>query len=346
MLKRMSAPTLTSQRALSILAVADLVAWQASLGRDPKELLEGTGIDQADLANHDAVISPLQEQAFFRRWLTLDQRPDLGLAVGAHYRLADFGHLGLIVPHAATRRQAIELFIRFINLSYTHFQPELDTQAGVLTLKGGEQLGDLRRFYMDRDVAFAVHVARQFFKTDGAEPLLRVSFDYALPADQAARYAKALGLPVSFGQTLTQVHFNTRHLDEPMPDANALLVRMLQPQCEEREARMVSSATTTWTQRIQDAFDQHTGPGPWPDARALAGKLRCSERTLRRHLAAESTPFQLMSDQARSRRAKQLLTRTQAPLDEIAQALGYSESASFIRAYKRWFGRPPGQDRH
>jgi S-adenosylmethionine synthetase len=30
-----------------------------------------------------------------------------------------FGHLGLIVPHAATRRDAIALFLRFINLSYT-----------------------------------------------------------------------------------------------------------------------------------------------------------------------------------------------------------------------------------
>ena len=32
-------------------------------------------------------------------------------------------------------------------------------------------------------------------------------------------------------------------------------------------------------------------------------------------------------------------------IDDIAAALGYSEAAAFIRAYKRWFGRPPGQDR-
>ncbi|MGE5451984.1 MAG: AraC family transcriptional regulator [Acidobacteriota bacterium] len=340
----MSAQTLTRQRALSILAVADLVAWQKGLGHDTAALLAGTGITQANLDDPEALITPLQEQAFFQNWLTRDGRPDLGLEVGARYRLMHFGHLGLIVPHAATRLDAIQLFLRFINLSYTHFTPHVDAQAGVLTLQGGEHLGALRRFYLDRDVAFSVGLVREFFK-DGTLPLLGVSLDYALPPSAAARYEQALGVPVQFGAPLTQVHVNPARLSEAMPEANALLVRMLQPQCEAREAQVMGSEPVSWTQRVQAALHQHDQRGPWPEAADVARKLRCSERTLRRHLALEGGHFQTLSDAARSQRATQWLQRREASLDDIAAALGYSEAAAFIRAYKRWFGRPPGQDR-
>lgn len=339
----MPTPALTRQRALSILALADLVTWQRNAGHDPSPLLTGTGITQADLDNPDTLITPLQEQAFFQNWLELDGRPDCGLDVGARYRLMHFGHLGLIVPHAATRRDAIALFLRFINLSYTHFTPDFDLQAGVLTLRGGEHLGTLRRFYLDRDVAFAAGLVREFFK-DGTVPLLQVCFDYRLPPQQAHRYEQMLGAPVQFGAQVTTVHVDPRRLGEAMPEANALLVRMLQPQCEAREAQVVASQPVNWTARIQAAFAQHGDQGPWPEAIDIAKKLRCSERTLRRNLALEGVHFQTLSDTARAQRATQWLSRT-ASINDIAAALGYSEAAAFIRAYKRWFGKPPGQDR-
>jgi AraC-like DNA-binding protein len=308
-------------------------------------LLQGTGITQADLDNPDALITPLQEQAFFRNWLVQAGRADCGLDVGSRYRLMHFGHLGLLMPHAATRRQAIELFLRFINLSYTHFQPEADLRAGHLRLTGGERLGGLRRFYLDRDVAFTVKLAREFFK-DGAVPPLHVSFDYPLPSEGLARYASALGLPVRFGARWTEVAFDTTHLDEAMPEANALLVRMLQPQCEARTAQVVGHPTLNWAQRVQQVLAQHGQSGPWPDSTEVARRLRCSERSLRRHLAQEGVRFQALSDQVRSERARHSLRRPDTTLDDIARDLGYSEAAAFIRAYKRWFGRPPGEDRH
>lgn len=326
------------------MAVADLVDWQVSLGRTPDVLLAGTGIPPTDLHNPEALITPLQEQAFFRQLMTLEQREDLGLDIGARYRLAHFGHLGLILPHAATRRQAIELFVRFINLSYTHFQPELDTRSGVLSLRGGDHLGLLRRFYLDRDIAFAITVARQIFRSD-QPPIRQIRFDYALAGDAALAYAQALGAPVVFGADCAQIEVDARQLDEVMPDANALLVSLLQPQCEAREMQVVSSSRVSWTQRTQAVLAAHPGHGPWPDTRVVSSRLNCSERTLRRQLALEGASFQQVSDAVRSERAARLLAQPHATLDDLANRLGYSEAAAFIRAYRRWFGRPPGMDR-
>lgn len=337
----MSPQALQRERALSIMAVADLLAWQAGLGQPTQDLLQGTGITPAELHDPKACITPLQEQAFFRNWLARDGRAHLGLIIGARYRLMHFGHLGLIVPHAATRREAIALFLRFINLSYTHLAPEVDFRTGTLSLRGGEHLGDLRRFYLDRDVAFALGLAKVFFPTGGT-PRLRACFDYTLPDPRDARlYEAELGVPVVFGAPLTQVQMDPAVLDEPMPEANALLVQMLQPQCEAREAEILPSQQVTWAQRVREALARHGDSGPWPDAVQIADKLRCSKRTLRRHLADEGAHFQALSDAERARRAQQWLADSDKDLAEIAATLGYSEAAAFIRAYKRWFGHTP-----
>ncbi len=343
-------PSIAPQRALSILAVADLVAWRRSLGDDTAPLLAGTGITEAELSDPEALITPLQEQLFFGHWVAQAGRADCGLAVGQRYRLMHFGHLGLLMPHAATRREAVALFLRFINLSYTHFIPEADLDTGRLRLRGGEHLGPLRRFYLDRDVAFTVGLLRAFFK-DGEAPPLQVQFDEKVPPADLAHYEAVLGIPVQFGAPVTQVSMDPSRLDEPMPDANALMVRLLQPQCEARAAQVLGSQTVSWASRVRAVFRQHGAgltpgmQGPWPDASEVSQRLRCSERTLRRHLADEGQALQALSDAERSERAAQWLHRDDARLDDIATALGYSEAAAFIRAYKRWFGRPPGVDR-
>lgn len=343
-------PSIAPQRALSILAVADLIAWRRSLGHDTAALLAGTGITEADLGNPEALITPLQEQVFFGHWVAQAGRADCGLEVGQRYRLMHFGHLGLLMPHAATRREAVELFVRFINLSYTHFIPEVDLGAGRLRLRGGEHLGALRRFYLDRDVAFTVGLLRAFFK-DGEAPPLQVQFDEPVPLAERARYEAVLGIPVRFGAPVTEVAMDPSRLDEPMPDANALMVRLLQPQCEARAAQVLDAQPVSWAHRVREVFRQHGGPEaqgapvPWPDASEVSRRLRCSERTLRRHLADEGLALQAISDAERSGRAAQWLRQRDARLDDIATALGYSEAAAFIRAYKRWFGRPPGVDR-
>jgi AraC-like DNA-binding protein len=160
-------------------------------------------------------------------------------------------------------------------------------------------------------------------------------------ATEAALYTHALGAPVQFGTPLTQLQIDPRQLDTPLPDANALLVQMLQPQCEAREAQVLPTHTVSWTQRVRDALARHPDGTPWPDADAVAQGLRCSKRTLRRQLALEGAHFQALSDAERSQRARQWLEGSTHELHTVATALGYSEPAALIRAYKRWFGVTP-----
>jgi hypothetical protein len=51
-------------------------------------------------------------------------------------------------------------------------------------------------------------------------------------------------------------------------------------------------------------------------------------------------------DQVREQRASYLLDNTQMPVERVAEALGFAETASFFRAFKRWKGMSPLRFRH
>ena len=73
----------------------------------------------------------------------------------------------------------------------------------------------------------------------------------------------------------------------------------------------------------------------------VAAVLGISERSLHRRLAAEGQPFRQLDERVRGRLAERLLGDSDLGLDAIAAQLGYSEAASFSRAFKRWTGLAP-----
>lgn len=329
------------QRALSVLGVASLMDWQMQEGRSRAELLAGTGIPSGLLDDPNALISAQQDMAFSRRLLELTGNPALGLQAGQHFRLSSFGHLGMALPYAATRRDVATLLMRYINLTYTHFTTTLEVGAalGTVRFSGGEHLNGLRRYYLDRDLAFVVTVAREVL--GGADPTLITAAHLAYPAPADTRpYDDFFGVPVQHGTAQSCVEFDARGLDQPMPQANLLALRLIEPECTQRQARVLAGSQHNWTQRIQQVLtgieDHH-----YPTMTQMAVRFHCTDRTLRRHLQQEEQTYQALLNAARATRATGLLRNTTQSIEHIAGMLGYSEAAGFSRAFAQWFGISP-----
>ncbi len=77
-------------------------------------------------------------------------------------------------------------------------------------------------------------------------------------------------------------------------------------------------------------------------AESVAGALKMSGRTLQRRLEDEGVRFSVVLDEVRERAAKKRLENPTLPLAEIAYQVGFSDLATFSRAFKRWTGVPPG----
>ena len=96
-------------------------------------------------------------------------------------------------------------------------------------------------------------------------------------------------------------------------------------------------------QRVRQALVNH--PQDTHSADDLAALLNLSARTLHRQLKDEGASLQTLKDEVRQARAIDLLLRSNRPIKQVAQATGFQNEKSFIRAFKGWTGRSPGEYR-
>ncbi len=175
---------------------------------------------------------------------------------------------------------------------------------------------------------------------DSRIALKGASFPFAAPAHQDA-YAVLFGGPTRFGEAQAAIHFDARYLRLPLRRDEKALQQMLQNALpltvlQYRRDRLLG-------QQVRQLLSNH--PQDTHSADALAGLLNVSPRTLHRQLKEEGTTLQALKDDVRHHKATELLLRSQRPIKQVAEAAGFQNEKSFIRAFKGWTGRTPAEFR-
>jgi AraC family transcriptional regulator of adaptative response / methylphosphotriester-DNA alkyltransferase methyltransferase len=77
----------------------------------------------------------------------------------------------------------------------------------------------------------------------------------------------------------------------------------------------------------------------------VAHEVASSRRQVQRLFEEDGDTFRAYLTRLRMARAAELLTQTAAPVREIAQSVGYRQSAQFAKAFRRFSGVTPMQHR-
>jgi AraC-like DNA-binding protein len=86
-------------------------------------------------------------------------------------------------------------------------------------------------------------------------------------------------------------------------------------------------------------------PDTWPETEGLATSLCISASTLRRRLAEEGQTYQGLKDSVRKELAIVWLAEPQISFAQIAERLGFADTSSFYKAFRKWSGSNPGHYR-
>src|SRR5690349_4840256 len=104
-----------------IASVALLLRFGAERGLPRQALLDGSDLTDDQLADPVAEINARQELAVVRNLAAL--LPDAGVDIGRHYHATTFGVLGHAFLSAATVQDAIDVALRYLDLSFTFTAP-------------------------------------------------------------------------------------------------------------------------------------------------------------------------------------------------------------------------------
>ena len=139
-----------------------------------------------------------------------------------------------------------------------------------------------------------------------------------------------------------EVIFNMKDLKKPFLTANNIMVKYLEPQLKQKLAEMEIETFETFTSRVQKKLFQLIPSGQF-GLENVAEEFGISGRTLQRNLSAENTSFNQLVKDIQKIMTFNYLEAKELSIDEIAYLVGYTETSSFYRAFKKWTGKTVSQ---
>ena len=324
--------------------IALLVRTAHEEGLDAAALLAGTELAPTDLDDPDVRTSTRQFMRACRNALELGASPELPFRMGARVRLSSYGLYGYAMLTSATVRDALRFSVRYHGLTTTTWRMKLHEADGqaIWTFRDrpGLDVDDpLYRFLYELQLSAHRSLAKDLW--DEPPPRTLSHARYRRPP-HAELYDEWLGHGVEFGQAENQFRFGAAALNAPMPRHQPLTVAMVRDMCD----RLLEEAHTALGGLARHVYGLLAArPRHFRDMDGLARALNTSPRTLRRHLRAEGTSYQRIHDDVCCNLAKRYLQDTQMTSEDIATALGFSDSANFRHAFRKWASQSPGQYR-
>ena len=314
----------------SIHSVRLMADFAAELGVSHQQILKGTGLEQQQLLDPNTLVTGQQELQLIRNLVEkFGQRPLLGLEIGTRYHFTTFGSLGLALISSANIREALNFALAYFPLSFAFSQfvvsEQAETQSVQIEIVVDEGIPKtLWPFIIERDVAALITVQRDLMQDHLCQ---KVVFSFTA----------LFGVTPEFGRSKNLIVLNAEKIDQKLSMANELVLHAAEEQC--RQTLDKRQSQKKYTHQVQQVL--MNSKGQIPSMEEVADRLHLNSRTLRRYLAQEQATFLQIREEVRKILADYYLSLTQTSIEQISEWLGYAESASFIHAYKRWYGNTP-----
>lgn len=306
--------------------------------RERAALLSGTGLSEHTLPSATEITLGQQLQQIRNTAQILS--PTWALVTGSRLNPATHGPNGIAVVSAPSLRDSLQVMARFSQVRAPHFRLRAHFGVDEVRLVPEDQLEltpEEQRPLLD----IVLLSTQAMLETVIGRPMEEGRFELPyLPEEYTHRYAEWFHAPVRFGCPQAAVVFPARWLSVASPLADGVMFDAALRSLVARERAMYGDRLLV--ARVEHLLLQR---GSRLNLRTAAALLGMSGRTLTRRLGGEGTSFQALLDEVRKQRARALLQDPELTVAEVAYALGYEDAANFGRAFRRWYGKAPGQYR-
>jgi AraC-like DNA-binding protein len=263
--------------------------------------------------------------------------PAIGLKLGSEQRIERYDPIAIAALYSRSFRDALDRMARYKRLTCPEeiriVERGNECAVEFVWLLAGETEPPALT-----DLCFAwILTAGRRGTGHGIQPM-RVEFQRL--EVNAGVYEEYFGGPVRFGAPHNRLIFASEDVMRPFLTHNPDLLEMVAPLLEAELARQ--NADDSIGERVKGALKNFL-TGRRPRLQDVARELRVSARTLQRRLMAERLTFHGLVEEARREMARHYLLNSSLELNETAYLLGYEDPNSFIRAFHKWEGTPPGE---
>lgn len=322
----------------------DLIAYVHKKGHDVTCLYELLALPASYLNREDIRIPSTKMSQIWEMAMKVADDEDVGFHMGIEFHTTALRTTSLIMQSCPTVYEALEQGVKYSDLI-----------ANVLSMEIGESTDD---FYVEftpkKEWGIEPEaVVKDCLNTTFISMLVSVqritgvfhspsilSFSYPKPKN-LTEYYRAFNCSIEFSQPYNRIGFPKDLGSVQISTRDQGLLAILEKYAN--EIKQSYSSDQHFASRTQKLILEMMDPQP-PTLEAVAQALNLSSRSLQRKLKKErGCTYKDLVEEARKKLCAKYLEDPQRTVDEIGFLTGYADTTSFIRAFKRWYGKTPRQ---
>jgi len=323
-------------------AVEKIVNAAAAQGVQPQHLYDAVQLDPSVLLDPDNRMPFAQLVALYEKAAELTGDDNFGLHLGQRINPAAFDVVGYCALNSLTLGAAFTRVARYHSIW---------TDGALFTLETANDTSAIVYSYVDTSIhehrqdaemtlATVTALCRNIASRDFAPT--SVQFQHDAPRD-TSEHANLFRCPIEFRAPSNKLTFSSSFLSLPIAKADASLCAVLDRHAEELLAKFPPRDSIV--DQVRSIITNELRGGD-PSLERVADALSLTPRTLQRKLAELGTSHNELLDHMRRQLAMRYLREREMAICEVAYLLGFSESSSFHRAFKRWTGVTPKEFRN
>ncbi len=258
------------------------------------------------------------------------------------FKIGMFSMMCHAIITAGNLRRALLRSARFLELLNEDLSVELDEigDEARLSVKYSNP-HDLDSIFFITSI-FVIWIRLSCWLVQRSILLERIEFTFKEP-DYSHEFDLMFPCRHKFSQTNNRVIFNKKFLSLPITQDSETLTSFLHNAPESLLTQFRSDESTS--AHIKRLLLHRNGMNVELENMSfedVASELHTTTHTVRRRLKEEGNSFQEIKDSIRREQALTLLDNNSLSLQHISEKLGFSETAAFNRAFKKWTGTTPG----
>jgi len=299
------------------------------------------GLDLAALDDANARYAVTTTARLWRLAVETTGDPSCGLFISQFARETNFHALGYSVVASRSLKDAFERMVRYSRIVSDSVQFRLEEERTLYRLVIEIPAGVVRPAdeAIDAIASLIVRLARWLHDDRSLNPLA-VALERPRPSP-AEPFSAFFRVPVGFAAPTNYLEFAKAAVDGPLPSGNAELAQHNDAVVRSYLERVTDDRITS---RVQAIVAERL-PNGRPTQAAVARQLGMSLRSLQRRLEEERTSFKEILSATRRDLACSYVREANCSVTEVAFLLGFMDTSSFCRAFKRWTGLAPSRYR-
>ena len=309
-------------------------------GIDPHEVFEEAEVDFKSSSDPFLRLKNEEIGRLFKIAKERTKNPYIGIEVGRMLQPSNLHALGYGLMASSTLRdfcKRVENYFRLVSQAADiYYRDESDASI----LEAQIISSDVCHETQDAYVIFMVRFMR-FLYQKPLDPIW-VEMQRPCPDDGPQPYLDYFNCPTRFDCEFSRIGLDPQVMDEELHGGNAelalqndeIVIRYLQA--------MDKSDIVNW---VHGLIIKNLSSGTLSKT-SIASQLHMSPRNLQFKLAAQDTSYQEILDTTRRELALSYIEQRRLAITEIAYLLGFTDSANFTRAFRRWTGKSPSEFRN